>query len=180
MSSNLDTNKVAPVTIVVDTPKPAEADSAQKLSPKSSNAVIEVVVDIEKGKKDDIEGENEKKPMALETEAAPTQAKKPFTWKGYWEETFVKDKWFWLIIVVLLLANIGVHRFTPVGIWFGFLLSSYAAIANDSIQTLGTFIASNTGIVAWWKQWIWIALIFNGTTIYSWAMYGGDITHERL
>jgi hypothetical protein len=147
------------------------------------------VVDPEKGKKDDdLEEGSEKKAKALEVEgpiktdepATEDKVKKPFTWKGYWEETFVKDKWFWLIIVVLLLVNIGIHRWTPVGIWFGFLLSSYGAIANDSIQTLGTFIASNTGIVAWWKQWIWIALIFNGTTIYSWVAYDGDITHERL
>jgi hypothetical protein len=115
-------------------------------------------VDPEKSKKDeDLENAGDRKPAALEVEEAPTQTdkpaaeKKPFTWKGYWEDTFVKDKWFWLIIVVLLLANIGIHRFTPLGVWFGFLLSSYAAIANDSIQTLGTFIASNTGIVAWWK-----------------------------
>jgi hypothetical protein len=45
---------------------------------------------------------------------------------------------------------------------------------------LGTFIAANTGIVAWWKQWIWIAVIFNATTVYSWVAYEGDITHERL
>ena len=29
---------------------------------------------------------------------------------GQWlNETFVEDKWFWLIIVVLLLANIGIY-----------------------------------------------------------------------
>jgi hypothetical protein len=99
--------------------------------------------------------------------------------KDWLRETFIDDKWFWLIIVVLLLACIGICRSLPVGIWFGFTLSAYSAIANDSIQTLGTFIASNKD-VAWWKQWIWIALIFNVTTLYSWFMYEGDITHERL
>mgnify|MGYP006152152383 FL=1 len=100
------------------------------------------VADPEKGKKDDdLEKNGEKGVKALEVEdpiktddpATEAKVKKPFTWKGYWEETFVKDKWFWLIIVVLLLANIGIYRWTPVGIWFGFLLSSYGAIANDSI-----------------------------------------------
>lgn len=60
------------------------------------------------------------------------------------------------------------------------MLSAYSAIANDSIQTLGTFIASTRGIFAWWKQWIWVALIFIGTTIYSWAAFNGDISYGRL
>lgn len=47
--------------------------------------------------------------------------------------TFVEDKWFWLVIAVMMLANIGIYRYTPIGIWFGFLISCYAAIANDSI-----------------------------------------------
>ena len=92
----------------------------------------------------------------------------------------MKDLWFWVIISVLFLANIAVHRYQKVGVWFGFALSSYSAIANDSIQTLGTFIASNSGKVAWWKQWIYIAAIFNGTVMYSWYYNSGDITYERL
>lgn len=104
----------------------------------------------------------------------------PFTCRNWLKQTFIEDKWFWLIIVVLLLSNIGLYRYLPVGMWFGFTLSAYSAIANDSIQTLGTFIASNHGITKWWLQWLWIAAIFNATTIYSWYMYGGDVSHERL
>lgn len=59
-------------------------------------------------------------------------------------------------------------------------MASYSAIANDSIQTLGTFIASNAGVTAWWKQWIWISAVFVGTTLYSWASFDGDISYERL
>lgn len=80
----------------------------------------------------------------------------------------------------LLLANILICRNVFVGRWFGFIMASYSAIANDSIQTLGTFIASNTGIVVWWKQWVFISAVFLGTTIYSWAMFNGDISFERL
>lgn len=80
----------------------------------------------------------------------------------------------------LLLANIGISRNVFAGRWFGFIMAAYSAIANDSIQTLGTFIASNTGIVVWWKQWLWISAVFLGTTIYSWAMFNGDISFERL
>lgn len=81
---------------------------------------------------------------------------------------------------MLLIANIGIYRSTFLGRWFGFILSAYSAIANDSIQTLGTFIASNAGVQAWWKQWIWIAVIFTGTTLYSWASLDGDISYGRL
>jgi hypothetical protein len=100
--------------------------------------------------------------------------------KSYLTRTFVEDKTFWTLTAVLLLANIGLHRNAFTGRWFGFILASYSAIANDSIQTLGTFIASNAGVVAWWKQWIWISTIFVGTTLYSWFKFDGDISYERL
>jgi len=60
------------------------------------------------------------------------------------------------------------------------LISAYSAIANDSIQTLGAFIASNSGIHAWWKQWLWVGVIFIGTTLYSWFDNDGDISYGRL
>ena len=40
-----------------------------------------------------------------------------------------------------------------------FLFAAYAAIANDSIQTIGTFIASNQD-KKWWVLWIFIGGIF--------------------
>jgi hypothetical protein len=30
--------------------------------------------------------------------------------------------------------------------WLGFMFAGYAAVANDSIQTLGTFIVSNSRV----------------------------------
>ena len=51
--------------------------------------------------------------------------------------------------------------------WAGFLFAAYAAIANDSIQTIGTFIASNQD-KKWWVLWIFIGGIFMGTMSYSW------------
>jgi hypothetical protein len=91
----------------------------------------------------------------------------------------VDDKWFWMGMAFLLLVNIGMHRWVPGGVWFCFFLASYSAIANDSIQTLGTFIASNAS-VKWWIKWIWIGLIFNITILSSFLMHDGDITFERL
>ena len=36
-----------------------------------------------------------------------------------------------------------VTPYPQIAMWVGFLFAAYAAVANDSIQTLGTFIASN-------------------------------------
>ena len=52
--------------------------------------------------------------------------------------------------------------------WLVFFLASYSAIANDSIQTIGTFIASNQD-KKWWVLWIFLGGIFVFTMLYSWA-----------
>ena len=59
----------------------------------------------------------------------------------------------------------------------GFLLAAYAVIANDSAQTLGTFIASNKD-AAWWKPWLYMASIMVATLGYAWCT--GDIAYNRL
>lgn len=68
-----------------------------------------------------------------------------------------------------------------VSIWMvvGFLLASYSVIANDSVQTLGTWIASNQKVN---RMIMWgaasVILLF---TIWSgWYMNGGDISYGRL
>jgi len=63
--------------------------------------------------------------------------------------------------------------------WVGFLFAAYAAIANDSIQTIGTFIASNQD-KKWWVLWIFIGGIFFFTMLYSWVTLSGDVSHGRL
>ena len=65
------------------------------------------------------------------------------------------------------------------GAWVGFLFASYSAVANDSIQTLGTFIASNRG-KPWWLLWLFIGGIFLATVTYSWVTYNGDVSYQRL
>ena len=57
--------------------------------------------------------------------------------------------------------------YSQVAMWVGFLFAAYAAIANDSIQTIGTFIASNQD-KKWWILWIFIGGIFITTMSYSW------------
>lgn len=63
--------------------------------------------------------------------------------------------------------------------WVGFAFAGYSAIANDSIQTIGTFLSSNADR-KWWQLWLFIAGIFALTATYSWVTYGGDVSFERL
>jgi hypothetical protein len=58
-------------------------------------------------------------------------------------------------------------------------MASYSAIANDSIQTIGTFIASNSD-KKWYYLWIYMGGIFIITVSYSWINYSGDISYGRL
>ena len=59
----------------------------------------------------------------------------------------------------------------------GFMMAAYAVIANDSAQTLGTFISSNKE-TAWWKKWIVMSAIMVCTLTYAWMT--GDISQGRL
>ena len=61
----------------------------------------------------------------------------------------------------------------------GFGLAANSVVANDSVQTLGTFIASNERF-----KWYWLATgassVLTLTLIYGWSINNGDITFGRL
>jgi len=61
----------------------------------------------------------------------------------------------------------------------GFALAAYAIVANDSIQTLGTFLASNSKR-PWWTLWVWISGIMVVTVTWGWIANGGDPAFGRL
>jgi phosphate/sulfate permease len=61
----------------------------------------------------------------------------------------------------------------------GFALAAYAIVANDSIQTLGTFLASNRKR-PWWALWVWISGIMVVTVTWGWIANGGDPAFGRL
>lgn len=61
-----------------------------------------------------------------------------------------------------------------------FLLAAYSVIANDSIQTLGTWISSNIKVVKWWKMATMASAILAGTIYYGWWANDGDISYGRL
>ena len=90
-----------------------------------------------------------------------------------------KKREFLIIILSLLLISAIITPYPMLARWFGFMLASYSAIANDSIQTIGTFIASNTN-KKWWYLWLFIGIIFIATVTYSWVVYGGDVSYQRL
>jgi len=61
----------------------------------------------------------------------------------------------------------------------GFLLAAYSVVANDCVQTLGTFMASNSHR-RWWVLWLFASTILIATLLFSWFAYNGDISQGRL
>lgn len=94
--------------------------------------------------------------------------------------TVIKEERTFLVLISLFFFLAGVSfPFGNVAMWVGFALAGYSAIANDSIQTIGTFIASNED-KKWWVLWLFIGGIFLATVSYSWYTYGGDVSYQRL
>jgi len=62
----------------------------------------------------------------------------------------------------------------------GFALAGYSVIANDSVQTLGTWIASNREKFKWYVMWAAASVVMIGTMVYGWHVYDGDISYGRL
>ena len=59
----------------------------------------------------------------------------------------------------------------------GFLMASYAVVANDALQTLGTFRASNAHR-PWWLLWLWVGGVLVAVLLIGYA--GGDVSYGRL
>ena len=62
----------------------------------------------------------------------------------------------------------------------GFALAGWSVIANDSIQTLGTFIASKSKWFKWYTLAASASLAMIVTITYGWWTYDGDISFGRL
>jgi len=69
-----------------------------------------------------------------------------------------------------------------VTIWMalGFLLAAYSVIANDSVQTLGTWIASNNERFHWTALWTAASAVLLWALWFGWYINGGDISYGRL
>ena len=62
----------------------------------------------------------------------------------------------------------------------GFGLAGWSVIANDSIQTLGTFIASKSKWFKWYTLAGSASLMMAVVLTYGWWAYDGDISFGRL
>ena len=85
-----------------------------------------------------------------------------------------------LVAIAAAAAALAVP-YPDVARWLGFALAAYSIVANDSIQTVGTFIASNEQR-PWWVLWLFIGGVFLATIAYGWAVAAppGDISFGRL
>ena len=61
----------------------------------------------------------------------------------------------------------------------GFMLAAYAIIGNDSIQTLGPFLYSNSHR-AWWQLWLFSSTVMVVVVLYGWFTYDRDPSYNRL
>ena len=62
----------------------------------------------------------------------------------------------------------------------GFGLAGWSVIANDSVQTLGTFIASKSKWFKWYTLASSASFMMAVVLIYGWWAYDGDISFGRL
>lgn len=99
--------------------------------------------------------------------------------RDFFVELVRREQSFILLLSVGFLLVGGTYREAEWARWVGFLFAGYAAVANDSIQTIGTFIASNRD-QKWWVLWLFIGGLFLLTVGYSWATLDGDVSYGRL
>lgn len=89
------------------------------------------------------------------------------------------EKLFIVFIIIGFIFPAVFRSNNSILMWTGFLFAAYAAVANDSIQSLGTFIESNQ-TKKWWVLWLFVGSIFLATVAFSWFYFNGDVTYQRL
>ena len=68
---------------------------------------------------------------------------------------------------------------TELFIGIGFLMAAYSIVANDAIQTLGTFLSSNSHR-PWWVLWLFACSVLVTVFVYGWIVNSGDMSFGRL
>ena len=94
-------------------------------------------------------------------------------------DALTQERTFLAFVLIVFLSAAALYQYPPVAMWLGFVLAAYSAVANDSIQSLGTFIESNKHR-KWWVLWLFTGGIFLVTMITSWVLFDGDVTYKRL
>lgn len=90
-----------------------------------------------------------------------------------------RERKFFLLITLALIITAFLYPYPHLAMWLGFMFAGYSAVANDSIQTIGTFIASNSNR-KWYWLWLFIGSIFVAAILTSWFWYSGDVSFQRL
>lgn len=94
-------------------------------------------------------------------------------------ERATQEKTFLFLIALSFIAAYFATLDGKVAMWFGFSFAAYGAVANDSIQSLGTFIESNRK-KKWYILWAFTGLILILTLSFSYFYFNGDVTYQRL
>jgi hypothetical protein len=94
-------------------------------------------------------------------------------WKHFERKPFLS------FVLSLLLIDFLVYQHASYAMWFGFIVSAISVIGNDSIQTLGTFIASNKKI-HWFKLQAFVGGILVATLLWGWFINDGSLSFGRL
>jgi len=94
-------------------------------------------------------------------------------------ELIKEERLFLIIVGVCFFAAGYSFEYAKIAMWLGFMFAAYSAVANDSIQTIGTFLSSNSD-KKWYTLWLYIGGIFLVTVTYSWFTYSGDVSYQRL
>ena len=94
-------------------------------------------------------------------------------------EALSKERVFLSIVLIAAVGSAFGYYLGQGAMWIGFVFAAYAAVANDSIQSLGTFIESNRD-KKWWILWLFVGGIFLITILYSFIKFDGDVTYQRL
>jgi len=93
----------------------------------------------------------------------------------YFVQFVFEERTFLSLLLAAFVAVSFAYPYPDIAMWVGFAFAGYAATANDSIQTIGTFLASNQHR-PWWLLWGFIASLFLLTVGTSWVVNDGDVT----
>ncbi|MEX1133206.1 MAG: hypothetical protein WEC15_08300 [Flavobacteriales bacterium] len=120
-------------------------------------------------------------PESTATKQKVTKLKRPNRERPYLNvlDFMVQERTFLFIVVVGLIVSGVMVGYGRAAMWVGFFFAAYATVANDSIQSLGTFIESNKD-KKWWVLWLFIGGIFLAVITFSWVYFDGDVTYQRL
>lgn len=90
-----------------------------------------------------------------------------------------KERKFLRMLFILFLVTGALYPYPYLAMWVGFAFAGYSAIANDSIQTIGTFLSSNADR-KWWALWLFLGGIFVAVMTTGWIVNSGDVSFGRL